>query len=583
MEYIQNPDKTEECILVGGINCLPDTAFEQMEETKNIFHKTGKRQGYHVIISFSPEEKVTAEQAMYVLEHFAKDVLGDDYEAVYAVHTDREHMHGHLIWNSVSMTTGKKYNSPKGNWKNHLQPITNKYCDELGLSIMPAEYSRNPKNISRDKWEREMSMKEIILRDAKMCAYAAGNVEHFKYLMIRLGYVFKKDAWMEVQAPGFRYYHKLAKMDEMFSEETLRHHVDMPWMAKPYFYSSDIRRLHRAKLSPYQKKFYAKLYRLRVVEQKRFVVGGAKYAEDLKRFHQLQDEYLLLVNNDIKSIVELVDFISEKEDRIQQIEDRQKEIYRESSSRKRSIKNEEQYREYQIWHMEVQEELDELKQEKRNVKRQIQLADDIIKEDLYTAYYAVSGNEEIVADRDVEIPGMEENTEVEKVAAAVVKPDANVEVMNLNNNQNEIGRQKEQTDSARKQQTGLEGIGIPEVHNSFDVNVARLDESTTDVTGKSEFVETKETEPVDKVGWIVRRISELGGYENISDSVKADVFGFDIADVSGSIRLFSDVMKRLGIKKDGDEMYEEFQKIYDESVGRDTDKKKVEDRTQNRG
>lgn len=583
LEYIQNPDKTEECVLVGSINCLPDTAFEQMEETKNIFHKTGKRQGYHVIISFSPEEKATAEQAMYVLEHFAKDVLGNDYEAVYAVHTDREHMHGHLIWNSVSMTTGKKYNSPKGNWKNHLQPITNKYCDELGLSIMPAEYSRNAKNISRDKWEKEMSMKDIILRDAKMCAYAAGNVEHFKYLMKRLGYVFKKDAWMEVQAPGFRYYHKLAKLDEMFSEDMLRHYVDMPWMAKPYFYSSDIRGLHRAKLSPFQKKFYAKLYRLRVVEQKRFVVGGAKYAEDLKRFHQLQDEYLLIVNNDIKSVVDLVDFIGEQEEKIQQIEDRQKEIYRESSSRKRSIKNEEQYREYQIWHMEVQEELDELKQEKRNVKRQILLADDIIKEDLYTAYYAVTGKEEIVADRDVEIPGMEENTEVEKVAAAVVKPDANVEVMNPNNKQNEMGRRKEQTDSARKQQTGLEGIGIPEVHNSSDVNVARMDESTTDVTGKSEFVETKETEPVDKVGWIVRRISELGGYENISDSVKADVFGFDIVDVSGSIRLFSDVMKRLGIKLDGDGLYEEFQKIYDESVGRDAGKDKAEDKMWNRG
>ena len=575
LEYIQNPDKTEECVLVGGINCLPDTAFEQMEETKNIFHKTGKRQGYHVIISFSPEEKVTAEQAMYVLEHFAKDVLGDDYEAVYAVHTDREHMHGHLIWNSVSMTTGKKYNSPKGNWKNHLQPITNKYCDELGLSIMPAEYSRNPKNISRDKWEKEMSMKEIILRDAKMCAYAAGNVEHFKYLMKRLGYVFKKDAWMEVQAPGFRYYHKLAKLDEMFSEDMLRHHVDMPWMVKPYFYSSDIRGLHRAKLSSFQKKFYAKLYRLRIVEQKRFAVGGAKYTEDLKRFHQLQDEYLLIVNNDIKSVVDLVDFINEQEEKIQQIEDRQHEIYRESSSRKRSIKNEEQYREYQIWHVEVQEELDELKQEKREIKRQIQLAYDIIKEDLYTAYYAVSGKEEIIADRDVEIPGMEEDTEVEL--------DRNVEVMNSDNNQNEISRQKEQADSARKQQTGLEGIGIPEVHNSSDVNVARMDESTTDVTGKSEFVETKETEPVDKVGWIIRRISELGGYGNVSDSDKADIFGLDIADVSGSIRLFSDVMKRLGIKKDGDEMYEEFQKIYDESVGRDTDKKKVEDRTQNRG
>ena len=583
LEYIQNPDKTEECVLVGGINCLPDTAFEQMEETKNIFNKTGKRQGYHVIISFSPEEKVTAEQAMYVLEHFAKDVLGDDYEAVYAVHTDREHMHGHLIWNSVSMTTGKKYNSPKGNWKNHLQPITNKYCDELGLAIMPAEYSKNPKNISRDKWEKEMSMKDIILRDAKMCAYAAGNVEHFKYLMRSLGYVFKKGSWMEVQAPGFRYYHKLAKLDEMFSEDMLRHHVDMPWMAKPYFYSSDIRGLHRAKLSPFQKKFYAKLYRLRIVEQKRFVVGGAKYAEDLKRFHQLQDEYLLLVNNDIKSVVELVDFISEQEEKIQQIEDRQHEIYRESSSRKRNIKTEAQYREYQIWHVEVQEELDELKQEKKDIKRQIQLANDIIKEDLYTVYYAVSEKEEIVADRDVEIPGMEEETAVEEVAAVVVESDANVEVMNSNNIQNEIGIQKEQADSARKQQTDLDSIGIPEIHNSSDVNVTRVGESITDVTDKGEYVETRETEPVDKACWIVRRISELGGYENVSDSVKADVFGFDVADVSGSIRLFSDVMKRMGIKLDGEELYEKFQRIYDKSVGRDTDKEKTGDKIWNNG
>ena len=583
LEYIQNPDKTEECILVGGINCLPDTAFEQMEETKNIFHKTGKRQGYHVIISFSPEEKVTAEQAMYVLEHFAKDVLGDDYEAVYAVHTDREHMHGHLIWNSVSMTTGKKYNSPKNNWKNHLQPITNKYCDELGLAIMPAEYSRNPKNISRDKWEKEMSMKEIILRDAKMCAYAAGNVEHFKYLMKRLGYVFKKDAWMEVQAPGFRYYHKLAKLDEMFSEDMLRHHVDMPWMVKPYFYSSDIRGLHRAKLSPFQKKFYAKLYRLRIVEQKRFAVGGAKYTEDLKRFHQLQDEYLLIVNNDIKSVVDLVDFINEQEEKIQQIEDRQHEIYRESSSRKRSIKNEEQYREYQIWHVEVQEELDKLKQEKKDIKRQIQLADDIIKEDLYTAYYAVSGKEKIVADRDVDILGMEEETEVEKATAVVVEHDANVDVMNPNNKQNEIGRLREQADSARKQQTDLDGIGKTEIHNSSDVNVARMDKSMTDVTDKGEYVETKENEPVDKVSWIVRRISDLGGYGNVDDSAKVDVFGFDIADVSGSIRLFSDVMKRLEIKLDGDGLYEEFQRIYDESVGRDTNNEKVEDKMWNRG
>ena len=204
-----------------------------------------------------------------------------------------------------------------------------------------------------------------------------------------------------------------------------------------------------------------------------------------------------------------------------------------------------------------------------------------MKEDLYTAYYAVSENEEIVADRDVEIPGMEEEAVFEEDVA--VEPETNVVVMYPDNNQNEIGIQKEQTDSARKQQTDLDGIGIPEILNLSDVNMARVGESITDVKGKSEFVETRETESVDKAGWIVRRISELGGYENISDSVKADIFGFDIADVSGSIWLFSDVMKRLGIKLDGNEMYEEFQRIYDESVGRDAGKDKAEDKMWNRG
>ena len=584
LRYIQNPDKTEECVLVGSINCLPDTAFEQMVETKNIFHKTGNRQGYHAIISFSPEEKVSAEQAMYVLEHFAKDVLGDDYEAVFAVHTDREHMHGHLIWNSVSVTTGKKYNSPKGNWKNHLQPITNKYCDELGLAIMPAEYSRNPKNISRDQWEKEMSMKDIILRDAKMCAYVAGNVEHFRYLMRSLGYVFRKNAWMEVQTPGFQYYHSLAKMDEMFAEDKLRHYVDMPWMTKPYFYSSDIRGLHRAKLSPYQKRFYAKLYRLRIVEQKRFVVGGAKYTEELKRFHQLQDEYLLLMNNDIKDVAGLVKYRSEQQEKMQRIDDRQREIYKENFSRKRRIKTDEQYREYQVWHVGVQEELDELKSEKMDVKRQLQLADSIMKEDLYTAYYTVSEDEEIVGDKEIEIPGMEKDMLVERTTKAVVESERDVVVMNQPANSHNNGNgQEEQINVAGKQQIDLERTEMSKVHNLSDENVTRMDESITDVTGKSEFVEPEEKEPIDKVGWIVRRISEFGGYENVSDSDKADIFGFDIADVSGSIRLFSDAMKRLGIKLDGDELYEEFQKIYDESVDGDAGKDKAEDKMWNRG
>lgn len=439
---------------------------------------------------------------------------------------------------------------------------------------MSAECSRNPKNISRDKWEKEMSMKEIILRDAKMCAYAAGNVEHFKYLMKRLGYVFKKDAWMEVQAPGFRYYHKLAKLDEMFSEETLRHHVDMPWMAKPYFYSSDIRGLHRAKLSPFQKKFYAKLYRLRIVEQKRFVVGGAKYTEDLKMFHRLQDEYLLLVKNDIKSVVDLVDFISEQEEKIQQIEDRQKEIYRESSSRKRSIKNEEQYWEYQIWHVEVQEELDELKQEKREIKRKLQLADGIVKEDLYTAYYAVSENEEIVGDKEIEIPGMEQHEDVVEVKK---KGTTDIDDVDTKICRKEDASVADQYSDIEKEQADLYVVESREMDDGDSEQIYAGERKSIE----DEVAVTQGAS--DKAQRIAESLSACGAYEEINAAVKADIFVLDIADVSGSIRLFSDVMKRLGIRMAGDEIYEEFQKIYDESVGRDVGKEKVEDKVWNRG
>ena len=670
LQYIQNPDKTEECVLVGSINCLPDTAFEQMVETKNIFHKIGNRQGYHVIISFSPEEKVTEEQAMYVLEHFAKDVLGDDYEAVFAVHTDREHMHGHLIWNSVSVTTGKKYNSPKGNWKNNLQPITNKYCKELGLGITPAEYSKNPKNISRDKWEKEMAMKEIILRDAQMCAYSAGDVEHFKYLMRSLGYIFKPCVWMEVQAPGYRYYHSLAKMDEMFSENKIRYYVDMPWMVHPHFYSKNIRYLKPTNLSEFQKKYYAKMYRLRIVEQNRFKVNAAKYAEDLKRFHQLQDEYLMLVDNNIRDFSDLLDYRSEQAKEIKDIDDRQHEIYRLNSSKKRAIKTDEQYRDYQLWHMDMQKKLDVLKQQKKEAKKQIGLVDMAIKENLYTAYHDVPKMEELVEDNEIVIPQMEEavvcKVQTDEVhVMGVEEADVGVSIIDV------VPQEEEQENVVSDDKYGddLEYArerSYSEVYSDAAVQECRGDdgkesyESYTEevYSGKAKSIVSMERLPVetitesnsfysyadyvvssdeeriqivgingnddvmevyeklnssfkqnghktdfdelceeanrlatvvrknvvaDKADKIARELAACGPYKYLKTSVKADAFKFDVSDAGGNLKLFMSVLVKLGIKLDGDQLYAEYQNIYDETVGRGNRYEKEQEKQWNKG
>lgn len=94
---------------MGSINCLPETAFEQMMETKQIFGKMDKRQGYHIIISF-PTGEATEEQAFEITRRFAEEFLGEKYEVVYFVYTDKEHKHGHIIWNSVDMQTGRNTN-----------------------------------------------------------------------------------------------------------------------------------------------------------------------------------------------------------------------------------------------------------------------------------------------------------------------------------------------------------------------------------------------------------------------------------------------------------------------------------------
>lgn len=117
------------------------------------------------------------------------------------------------------------------------------------------------------------------------------------------------------------------------------------------------------------------------------------------------------MDNILNLLFTFVKFRSEQKEKMQRIDDRQQKIYKENSSRKRRIKTDEQYREYQMWHVGVQEELDEFKLEKRKVKRQLQLVESIMKEDLYTAYYAVP--------EEIEIPGMEKQVDVVEKDVAV--------------------------------------------------------------------------------------------------------------------------------------------------------------------
>lgn len=97
--------------------------------TKEMNPTRGKREGYHYKFSFSKDEKISAEDAFEFVKEWAQEYLGDNYDYVVSAHQDREHMHMHLVFNSVGRD-GKKFNQPKGEWNRVIKPLTNRLADK---------------------------------------------------------------------------------------------------------------------------------------------------------------------------------------------------------------------------------------------------------------------------------------------------------------------------------------------------------------------------------------------------------------------------------------------------------------------
>lgn len=613
LSYIQNPEKTEENVMVGSINCLPDTAFEQMMDTKVTFGKTNKRQGYHIIISFAPGE-ATEEQALDIVARFAQEYLKDKYEAVYAVHNDKKHMHGHIVFNSVSFETGMKHECKKGEWKHRMQPITNRLCKEYGLSIVPAEYVKEPKNLSRKEWEREQCFRKMILADAEFCQSQAGSFDHFIFLMKRIGYQFEYGKYLSVKVPGGKWYHELDKLDERFSKEKFRFYLDMPF-SRPRFVVGNTVAIHKRGITDFQMKYYRRIYQARMVEQRRFDKHSAYLAKELERMKQLQEQYLFLVNNNIKTVEGLVTYQVLGERDVEKISERQQELYQQNRARKRSCKTEEDIRDYQIWHMGVQAELDELKAEKKALNKNLRIAEgcveeykkfsmldfstieDEIRNSIEVPEYpyaeekniALSVNDAVSDMEDISVMNESEDydislgAEVCEQISAEDTMDATVgDASEANNVEKYVGDRPDDKGSyeAYKKMTPMEKAqmhGFGEL-NSYDTvrsvvqmkfldmgHIADVDEllEETDLIykGMCELVVKNKTEEV------LDEIKQRGiAFDDLSVIEKARMLQFQPDNNSYNIQLYSAVCKACGVDtSDEDKIFEDYQAIYEKT------------------
>lgn len=183
-------EKTKGGLLVGGnAGTNNKEILNNMLDTKRAYGKTDGRQGYHFVLSFAKGE--TDENTAYeVVREFCESYLGDDYDYVFAIHTDKEHLHGHIVFNSVSRTDGYKYHYKKGDWKKYIQPVTDRICEEHGLE--PLTFDDKRAGVSYASWAERNQGKynwtHIIRADVDYAIQQASSAEEFMALMKKMSY-----------------------------------------------------------------------------------------------------------------------------------------------------------------------------------------------------------------------------------------------------------------------------------------------------------------------------------------------------------------------------------------------------------
>lgn len=567
--YICNEAKTEKGSLVGGINCLPDFAYEQMIGTKEMFGQTGGRQGYHFIISLKPGEG-TKEQMYEITRRFAEEFLGGEYEGVFSVHTDKDHLHGHLVYNSVNMVTGRKYSYKKGDWKNVIQPITNRLCQEYGLSIVAAEYSKDPVNMNRKQWEKEQSWGDFITGDMQYCRNKAESFDEFVFLMEKLGYEVKIGAHISVRAEGMRRSRRLDTLDEEFSVQNLQTYYEQErtykYVEPPVYHPGYA--LYKKPSNAFQQRYYGKLYRMCVVQKCRFQYKYTRYQQDLIRMKELQEEYLFLNREGINGWEDVFRAKQTAEQKIADIDAKKKELYNEHARYKYQYERDGDVSVYLYHEAHYREQLAEIKERRKEAKRECATINRCISESTFA-------HMEIPLDVDVENLYMVDVPEYEGEEILYMDSEAYDEV--------EVYKMVELDVNIEDYVTELVGVAdvLPktEVTESEPVVAEVLQEETEAIPEEGLYNNVSEPEavtmpyePVNESMEIVDEVWETQNfeapdmtkerYETLTDKEKVEWLGIAECSVQDAIHRFISKLDSIGVVyRYSDDMLDEFMRL----------------------
>lgn len=249
IDYVENSKKTEQCLYVSTYNCGGETAVKDMLATKRRWGKQDRKKavlGYHLIVSYAPDE-VTAEEAHAYGQQLVQRLFADKYEVVVTTHTDREHLHNHIVFNSVSFVDGKMYRNNFKDYFGDIRGISDAICKEHGLSVI--EPQGNGKHYV--EWQAEKSgkttIRSMIRKDVDTAIEKSFNYRSFLDAMKAGGYIVKYGEnikYTAVKPKGGKRYIRLSSLGQGYTEADIQERLRKKRMHDDFHFRGKKRKNH---------------------------------------------------------------------------------------------------------------------------------------------------------------------------------------------------------------------------------------------------------------------------------------------------------------------------------------------------
>lgn len=348
INYAVNGEKTEEKLYVSGINCMPDTALQEMRNTKKQFFKTTGIQCFHGVQSFVKGE-VTQEQAHEIGIKLAEELWGNKFQVIVSTHLNTDNLHNHFVLNSVSFLDGKRFWNTKKDYAT-MRKASDKLCEEYGLSVLKQEEKYNKYTTS--------SLYKELMKDS--IDYAIANAKDYNEFIKILQDTDKNNTLSIRQEPCKRNTRIERQFGNSYSKESIYKRIletqpEYPYSPDPYLLANkSYKRYNNEKQKHLQFKgsisylifHYEKLLgiNIEIVSKPNITKMTPELIQAIKKMDEFSKQVRFVCKNNINTEQELLDYQKSAYEKINPLKSERENLWKKhkrakTDEEKASIEN----------------------------------------------------------------------------------------------------------------------------------------------------------------------------------------------------------------------------------------------------